>query len=955
MNFKSIHLFALAAVLVLAQNEGRSEPSAVDLNRAYLDSETTLRLAAEDANISTRAFGMEAIGQVLGDDAGANLVQGLEDASPLVRFAAAMAIGDANYQPALAALVAKAQDKTGEQDKRVFCGILYALFRLGDTSHLQSLALLLQDPEASVRANAALVMGKIGNRSAIGPLKSMLADEINEGAKYNITEALALLGDGGKQQLLEAYVRGYFMDLRLSAMPALARCNAPGAWQILKEQEAWGNPARVRIIAAGAVGLLDGEHPGGNDGSGYDLCVEACRNPAPLAKEPEDQEQAFANASARGVSLQRLAALSLGWMRNIEAVPVLARLLTHADGGVRVAAAESIIRLLSVPSTENDGGTYEIDRFVLAYRRPVPGLPDLDGVMKMDLVLRKTANGWIKARQIAPTTTFHLADLATLREHRFRGSAIQSINEQIVSYFNKRGLVGVFVWPDQGDIDPKTGQDKRLAAGKKTLHLNIATAVVSQVRTVASGERFGGQANVVDLPAYQHLAANSPLKAATRPAADSNSLLWKEALDKYVYFLNRQPGRKVSTALSSAGANGDVVLDYLVTENKPWSVYFQMLNTGTKFTTPWRERFGFIDTQVSGHDDILSLDYVTGGFETDHQLAASYEAPFFWQWDRLRWRVYGNWGTFTASDVGIVDENFTGTDWLAGAEVIANVFQHKDLFVDVLAGAHYRHIDVNNQLLALEGESGFFLPHLGLRLDRTNELATTAASVTGEFNSTRLGDTNKDELDNLGRLDTDAAWAVLKWDILQSFYLEPLLQGKQWKSADANAGVYPHLANELAFWFRGQYAGDYRLIPQAEDVIGGMYSVRGYPEAAAAGDSMMVGTAEYRYHIARALDMVGEPPKVLGKPFRTGNSKYGPPDWDLIGRVFFDVGRSVNNRILEPLEENETLMSTGLGLELQVLRNFSIRCDWGIALRDMANGEAQAGDNRFHIVGTVRY
>ena len=42
---------------------------------------------------------------------------------------------------------------------------------------------------------------------------------------------------------------------------------------------------------------------------------------------------------------------------------------------------------------------------------------------------------------------------------------------------------------------------------------------------------------------------------------------------------------------------------------------------------------------------------------------------------------------------------------------------------------------------------------------------------------------------------------------------------------------------EVALSVRGQYSFDDRLIPQNEDVAGGLYSVRGYEESETAGDT----------------------------------------------------------------------------------------------------------------------
>ncbi|MDH4016983.1 MAG: hypothetical protein OEV20_06570, partial [Actinomycetota bacterium] len=134
--------------------------------------------------------------------------------------------------------------------------------------------------------------------------------------------------------------------------------------------------------------------------------------------------------------------------------------------------------------------------------------------------------------------------------------------------------------------------------------------------------------------------------------------------------------------------------------------------------------------------------------------------------------------------------------------------------------------------------------------------------------------------------------------------------------------------------FRGQYAFDYRLIPQASQVIGGLYSVRGFEQGLAVGDSVYVASAEYRFHIPRALGVRPRPVQLpwIGD-FRVAPQQvYGRPDWDLILRGFVDAGGAVRNRRERNNaadELNQTLVGAGVGLELNVAGRFRARVDWG--------------------------
>lgn len=316
-------------------------PPGVDSTRACIDAKTALLQAAEDQSPQTRANAMEALAQTVAGRSGRLFVQALGDESPAVRFAAAMAVGDVGHAPAKAPLLKMAADKNVEPDRRVLCAVICALHSLGDDTHAGELGKLLFDREAEVRANAALVMGKMGEPSAIGPLKTLLGDEQNTMVELQVVESLALLGDPACTMRLEAYSKRPFLDERLVAISALARVRSQRAVPVLRELLGQRNPLRVRVAAAGALGRL-----GQFEQEGFDLCMRAARDPQAVLAPPGTRG-AGKNVPAEASALAHEAAISLGWMRNQQAVSVLHPLLSSPDGSVRVAAAMSILRLFS--------------------------------------------------------------------------------------------------------------------------------------------------------------------------------------------------------------------------------------------------------------------------------------------------------------------------------------------------------------------------------------------------------------------------------------------------------------------------------------------------------------------------------------------------------------------------------------------------------------------------------
>jgi len=335
----AISAAAVGAACLAGCVQNQPERIAIDPGKAYIDAKAVLLQAAEDEDPATRSHALEALAGTLGDKAGAVYLQALDDEMPAVRFAAALAIGDVRYKPAMPKLLELAKVKVGERDKRVYCAVIYALYRLGNDAYAGELGTLLFDSEREVRMDAALVMGKMGEPSAIGPLRTAAANEQDDGVKLQLTESLALLGDTRSAEVIEAYTKGYFLDLRLAAIPALGRIGSSRALRALQQLCHERHPARVRVSAAGELARL-----GRVDDAAYKVCIAAIRDPKKVLADASDASKRAADQDA--ASLKRLAALAAGWMKREAAANDLHPMLRSADGGQRVAAALSVVRLL---------------------------------------------------------------------------------------------------------------------------------------------------------------------------------------------------------------------------------------------------------------------------------------------------------------------------------------------------------------------------------------------------------------------------------------------------------------------------------------------------------------------------------------------------------------------------------------------------------------------------------
>lgn len=341
----SVANFALVVGLatMLAGCAEESPRLYVNPQNAYIDANTVLRQAADDPDPVTRSHAIEAMAQTLGRQPGAVYKQALGDQYPAVRFAAAMAIGDVLYQPATKMLASMAADRTesdqAEPDKRVLCAVIYALHSLGDTTYTGQLGSLVSDSEKEVRANAAMVLGKMGEKSAIYPLKAQLDNEQDLSVKLQIVESLAMLGDRQNAFKLEAHTKGAYLEDRLVAIGAMERARSPRAIPTLMGLLDSRQPPRVRVAAASALARMGQVQP-----ESVRMAMRAAEFPQRVLRDARKDGREISEIEVR--SLQRLAVIALGWMGKQDAAVILHSSLKSQDGGVRVAAAMSLVRLL---------------------------------------------------------------------------------------------------------------------------------------------------------------------------------------------------------------------------------------------------------------------------------------------------------------------------------------------------------------------------------------------------------------------------------------------------------------------------------------------------------------------------------------------------------------------------------------------------------------------------------
>ena len=308
----------------------------LDTTKVYIDARTTLYQAAEDPDPRVRTKALEALANTEGSDAGAVMLQALRDPYAPVRFAAAMAIGDTRYAPARPVLLKMIKDPALQG--KLKCALIYALHCLGDDTYTTELGRLLRDKDKWVRAQAATIMGKMGEPSAIGPLKSLQRTDRDPVVQLEVTEALAILGDKRSVRLLEAFTKSQNYEDRLIAVQALGLTSSLEPVPVLKHllKDRRQEPV-VRVAAAASLARL------GQPVKSH-LPIEAATNPTKVLRKARDKNTELRPIEI--ISLQTIAIRALQHLNEPETIRTLVPLLRSPKGAVRVAASETILKLL---------------------------------------------------------------------------------------------------------------------------------------------------------------------------------------------------------------------------------------------------------------------------------------------------------------------------------------------------------------------------------------------------------------------------------------------------------------------------------------------------------------------------------------------------------------------------------------------------------------------------------
>lgn len=404
-------------------------------------------------------------------------------------------------------------------------------------------------------------------------------------------------------------------------------------------------------------------------------------------------------------------------------------------------------------------------------------------------------------------------------------------------------------------------------------------------------------------------------------------------LQRELYGVNSHPDLTVNADLNvKQGEDGDKVVDVdlLVQEQMPLHAALQIDNLGTENADEWRAGLTLQYLNLTRAWDPLTLNLTSAFDGSVMSASASYQRPF----GDTTLTIFGG-GTEVDIDDVLAGVDSEGEGYFGGLQLRTPLYQSTDHHLGLMAGYTRRRasdaltvagtvIDPDRRQLDMAPLS-FGLEYRNLALDGWNGrnfMDYTFVVAARDF----LGSDGDDAFQAYSgnpRVDADYNLHRLRAARLQRL-----------PGADGRWQLY--LKGE------GQIAGVTLADPE-RFAIGGMGTVRGYPERVALGDDGWVATIEVRTPI---LDR---------NSLKSTDEAYEEPNESLQFVLFNDWGLVRNRHELAGEADSVEMVSVGAGLRLSVTQYAQLTFDYGFQLRDLdlANDPDDAG--RGHVIFQLQY
>ena len=384
--------------------------------------------------------------------------------------------------------------------------------------------------------------------------------------------------------------------------------------------------------------------------------------------------------------------------------------------------------------------------------------------------------------------------------------------------------------------------------------------------------------------------------------------LTESRLESDLRRLSEFPWRSADLDLRPGSERGTTDVDFQVRDVFPMRAYAGYDDTGVQSLLLDRVLTGFTMGNVFGHDGILSYQGTAdGAFDNLEVHSLFYDVAVSDRWD---FETYASWAGVEPIVAGGIDQQ--GESWQAGFTFEYNLVRNRCRHRQIEFGFDFKQTNTNvgfGGVQVFDSAADLVTLRLGYeRFDRYRGdeyflLRSTLFIGPGpQFSS---GNTTE-------AFDTVRAGTSPDF-VYGNTFAERLYQlPKNW---------------QLTGRLTSQWASE-RLLWSETLGFGGYNSVRGYDQRTLNGDCGWIANLE-----------LGPDPIEFGCQHRRSRLRlYG----------FLDMGDAYILDALPGEDEQEFLISSGIGMRYSVGNRWSIRCDYGVGFVDVPD-VLSSSTNRFHI------
>lgn len=391
-------------------------------------------------------------------------------------------------------------------------------------------------------------------------------------------------------------------------------------------------------------------------------------------------------------------------------------------------------------------------------------------------------------------------------------------------------------------------------------------------------------------------------------ALEPGEVVSSKVLSRDLYWMNKNPFRRVDAVFSAGEKKDTTDIDLKVTERLPLRVFGGIDNIGNDVTGNNRFYTGVNWGNIFNTNQSLSFQLISASeFNRFHAYTLFYEAPLTW---RHILSIYGGYSRVDAQFPipNIKDTQFRTHGFSLQTSLRYTIpLQPMQAFLhDISWGFDFKrtnnNLDFGGRPVISQDNVNLTQLNLGYHLGYTIQ----ALKVT---------------------FDVDGFWSPGQWiaDQTNKDYasLRPFAKVQYVYTRGTLALVYSIFKEwNLRTYFRGQWAS-VNLLPSEEYGVGGLDTVRGYKERIVNGDNVFIWNLEMH-----------TPSLSLLNPL-SGWNKFNDAFSAL---VFFDYGLSAVNRTVPGQEKTTFLMSIGPGVRYTVNPYVNLRADWGFQLHNLHLG-----------------